>query len=397
MKNLIFVLLFVIGSIANAQAYFKGGNLIVSPTGKAGIGTTSPQVILDIQGTTTLTSSILLPRGTTANRHAGVNGMVRYNTNTSVFEGYANGYWADLLRLTSGSQYPAADGNLISNINAVKIQGVDIASTSPTNAYVLTFNSTGSKWEPRAAAGGSAGGSNTQVQFNNSSAFGGSSNFTWDNTNGLLTITGISSSNTDYAMIINGSTTTGGGRGFKINAGGSGNGSVVTLDATTNSGGGRVFDFFSSGSGNGAIGGGKWAVKDTAANLYALVVGDGSGGARIQFGGYGAGTLSTDASGIITATSDERLKNILGNFTASLEALKKIKPILYKWNSLSGLDPEHVYAGFSAQNIQKSIPEAVGQMNSGYLTIQDRAILAATINAINELDARLSKIEQKLK
>lgn len=36
----------------------------------------------------------------------------------------------------------------------------------------------------------SPGGSNTQVQFNNSSFFGGSSNFTWDNTNNALTLTG---------------------------------------------------------------------------------------------------------------------------------------------------------------------------------------------------------------
>ena len=163
MKNLIFVLLFAIGSIANAQAYFKGGNLIVSPTGKAGIGTTSPQVILDIQGTTTLTSSILLPRGTTANRHAGVNGMIRYNTNTSVFEGYSNGSWSTLgsggggsgtvtaiytgtgivpntitgtgtividagtaankiVQLTSAAQLPAVDGFLLTNINGSKVQ-----------------------------------------------------------------------------------------------------------------------------------------------------------------------------------------------------------------------------------------------------------------------------------
>lgn len=35
--------------------------------------------------------------------------------------------------------------------------------------------------------GGTPGGSNTQVQFNNSGAFGGSANLTWDNTNKILT------------------------------------------------------------------------------------------------------------------------------------------------------------------------------------------------------------------
>ncbi len=116
MKHIIFVFIFMLASVANGQAYFKGGKLIVSPTGKAGIGTTSPQVILDIQGTTTLTSVILLPRGTTAIRHAGVNGMIRYNTNTSSFEGFANGAWGSI-----GGAAAASANQALSNLNAVAI------------------------------------------------------------------------------------------------------------------------------------------------------------------------------------------------------------------------------------------------------------------------------------
>jgi hypothetical protein len=41
-----------------------------------------------------------------------------------------------------------------------------------------------------AAAGGAPGGSNTQIQFNNSSSFGGSANFTWDGTNVQIGATG---------------------------------------------------------------------------------------------------------------------------------------------------------------------------------------------------------------
>jgi len=41
-----------------------------------------------------------------------------------------------------------------------------------------------------AAAGGAPGGSNTEIQFNNSSAFGGSANFTWDGTNVQIGATG---------------------------------------------------------------------------------------------------------------------------------------------------------------------------------------------------------------
>src|SRR4030042_2324912 len=40
------------------------------------------------------------------------------------------------------------------------------------------------------AAGASVAGANTQVQFNNSGAFGASANFTWDNTNMTLSSLG---------------------------------------------------------------------------------------------------------------------------------------------------------------------------------------------------------------
>jgi hypothetical protein len=45
-------------------------------------------------------------------------------------------------------------------------------------------------WAASGGGGGSPGGSNTQIQFNNSGAFGGSANLTWDGTNVQLGATG---------------------------------------------------------------------------------------------------------------------------------------------------------------------------------------------------------------
>jgi len=42
------------------------------------------------------------------------------------------------------------------------------------------------------------------------------------------------------------------------------------------------------------------------------------------------------------------------------------------------MDTTTAYAGFSAQNVQEAIPEAVGSSSNGYLTLQDRPILAAS-------------------
>jgi len=133
----------------------------------------------------------------------------------------------------------------------------------------------------------------------------------------------------------------------------------------------------------------------------ALTVHGAGGTQTIQMNAYGAGALTTDASGNIVATSDERQKDIQGNFTRGLKDLKDISPIFYKWKPETGYDTEHVYAGLSAQNVQKNIPEAVMANEEGYLGLQDRPIIATLINAINEqqkeidtLKARLDKLEQ---
>jgi hypothetical protein len=113
----------------------------------------------------------------------------------------------------------------------------------------------------------------------------------------------------------------------------------------------------------------------------------------VRFAAFGAGTLTTDASGNLSVSSDERLKNIEGYFTTGMSALHGIQPIAYKWNAISGMEQENTYYGFSAQNLQENIPEAVMTNPQGYLTISDRPILAALINASKELDARITALE----
>ena len=53
--------------------------------------------------------------------------------------------------------------------------------------------------------------------------------------------------------------------------------------------------------------------------------------------------------------------------------------------------------GFYAQNVQSAIPEAVGSDNKGFLTLSDRPIIAASVNAIKELNAKNEALEAENK
>ena len=54
--------------------------------------------VLTVGGDSSFTSTgaLLLPKGTTAQQPAGVNGKIRYNSTTNTFEGYAAGAWGSI-------------------------------------------------------------------------------------------------------------------------------------------------------------------------------------------------------------------------------------------------------------------------------------------------------------
>ena len=113
-------------------------------------------------------------------------------------------------------------------------------------------------------------------------------------------------------------------------------------------------------------------------------------------GYYGAGTATFDANGNLSSASDARLKNLQGYFTRGLADLQNIKPIKCYWHKKSGMETKHLYAGFSAQDVQKSIPEIVYKNQAGILSIDDRALLATAVNAIKELHGKVQDQWQEI-
>jgi hypothetical protein len=112
----------------------------------------------------------------------------------------------------------------------------------------------------------------------------------------------------------------------------------------------------------------------------------------VRFATFGAGGVQTDANGNLLVSSDERLKYIDTTYSRGLDAVLGLSPIIYHWRPETGFDTENAYTGFSAQNVQEYIPEAVGESRDGFLTLSDRPIVAAIVNAIKELNAKIDAL-----
>ena len=310
----------------------------------------------------------------------------------------------------------AVDGPAIAGTNALITNGIGIyvggasLNASTTNAYGLYVNvSTGAKNNYAAYFNGSVGiGSSSPTAALTINSLLGSGN--GGNATNALAIYGGQGGNSIGAnagfggnsiiqgglggTVLTGSGWTGGAGGNLELYGGSGGGAV---SGSTNGNGGSIYisgGLVGSGGTGGSTGNVVLATTKDGTTIGNVGIGTTTPTAQltttgtVQFAGFGAGTVQTDAQGNITVSSDERLKNINGTFDRGLDDLEKLDPILYHWNATSGLDQTTQYAGFSAQNVQGAIPEAVDTDPRGYLSLQDRPILATAVNAIKELAGR---------
>lgn len=291
------------------------------------------------------------------------------------------------------------------------------------------------------SAGGAPGGASTNIQFNNSSAFGGSAALTWNDTTHVLglgnlatppTISTVVTATTGTPLTIiagdcTGSNCTTGdmlvraGQGVASSSGGNivlragnadtgnrtggaasligGAGTGLNDAGAVNITGGNAASG-TSGSvniGTGSAGTFKGNVIMSAGNLARVTMtGANSASTGIQFNGYGAGAITSDASGNLTAVSDERVKRDIRPFKKGLDELATLNPILYGYTPESHLDQtKDDYAGFSAQNVEIAFPEAVGRGGDGLRSFDERAIVAALVNSVNELNARLIKQQRR--
>jgi len=116
------------------NANFDSGVLFVDGTNnRVGVNTTSPSVSLQISSN----DAILLPLGNTSQRPTGSNGMFRFNSDTSTFEGYSNGAWGTIAGSGAGGYYKGNLGPVGNTDNKANLYKIN-SNTQSNNVTIST-------------------------------------------------------------------------------------------------------------------------------------------------------------------------------------------------------------------------------------------------------------------
>ena len=172
-----------------------------------------------------------------------------------------------------------------------------------------------------------------------------------------------------------------------------------------------IFD----GSGNFLVG--KTALNAAVVGLQVSTTGQvnstlaGSTSATLSYALYSAGASAyrfyvgmdgtiNATSIVITAISDERLKENIRDLDTGLSTVMALKPRRFDWKEGKGQDKKNA-AGFIAQEFETVFPESVGVSKAGgdgieYKNINHETLIPTLVKAIQELKAEVDSLKQQL-
>jgi hypothetical protein len=112
----------------------------------------------------------------------------------------------------------------------------------------------------------------------------------------------------------------------------------------------------------------------------------------------GIGDIGADANGVLqAATSDMNLKNTIENSPFGLNEILLLNPVTFLYNDTDRkIDSDVKEVGFIAQDVFDIIPNAVSSTGTGDLQLDYRAITATLVKAIQEQQALIKALEQRI-
>ena len=134
----------------------------------------------------------------------------------------------------------------------------------------------------------------------------------------------------------------------------------------------------------------------SAANSYHLYS---TGAAAYRFYVGLGGTINA-TSIVITAISDQRLKENVRDIDTGLDSIMALKPRRFDWKEGKGLDKKNA-AGFIAQEFETVFPECVGTTLPGgdgieYKNINHETLIPTLVKAIQEQQAMIEDLKTRL-
>lgn len=118
---------------------------------------------------------------------------------------------------------------------------------------------------------------------------------------------------------------------------------------------------------------------------------------NVRFAGLTSITdLRTDADGDLFNGSDFNLKNTIDTINFGLSDVLKLKPVSFTWNDEARNINEYKSMGFIAQDVMNVIPNAASTMGDGDMQVDYNAIVATLTKAIQEQQALIKALEQRI-
>jgi alpha-tubulin suppressor-like RCC1 family protein len=110
------------------------------------------------------------------------------------------------------------------------------------------------------------------------------------------------------------------------------------------------------------------------------------------------GSAAKPGGGSWSSLSDARLKQIRGDYERGLSEVLRLNPVTYSYtadNQLK-LPSDRQFVGLVAQEVRETIPEAVEENSDGYLMVNNDPIIWAMANAIKELKQENDQLRKRL-
>ena len=353
----------------NDDAFMLGSNSCF------GIGTTTPQEKLTVEG------------------NISASGNIQNDDGYALFKRTSTGT-NSVLNVRQLSTGTIAEFGTSADTERVLIEAAGNITADGTGSFAGLVIGGGTFTSASLAAGGSGGGGAVSAvangaddriaTFSSADALNGEANFTFD---------GDATVNFNHAdgmtLLINTNDSD-----FKIQS--------------RNAGSMKNALFFDTSTGRMSIGrktsGAGGATSSPVATLHSMgdIFADGNiSGSSSSTGSFGTVESATNvrAEGDVIAfySSDERLKDNIKKIEKPIYKLKQLRGVEYEWDNLQGVYPiGSKDSGIIAQDVQKVLPQLVKEKKDGYLGVRHDRLVGLLVESIKEQQEQIDELKKEV-